>query len=161
MKIKIWIILQFFFLLALLFSMFYLSQLALSFNEKPFGIANDLPSPADRINESSIHIYEDKVVIVIPNSFLVRFAATKSMDPVLDVEANAIEIKPEKPSDLQVGDIISYRSVSGDVIIHRIVKIGDDEKGWYAITKGDNNEYADIEKVRFEQIRGVVIALIY
>ena len=38
---------------------------------------------------------------------------------------------------------------------------GFDNEGWYAITKGDNNVVEDNWKVRFEQIEGIVIGIIY
>lgn len=132
--------------------------------EKPYFFAknNDILSPADHINESLIFVYPDKVVLLIPNSYLARFAATKSMDPVLDVEANAIEIRPYNETEIKPGDIISYRSsLSKELIIHRVIKVGYDEKGWYAIAKGDNNPMHDPEKIRFEQVNGLVVALIY
>jgi uncharacterized protein (UPF0248 family) len=50
--------------------------------------------------------------------------------------------------------------VSG-TIIHRVVKIGQDSEGWYAILKGDNLSQEDPEKVRFDQVQRVVVAIIY
>ncbi len=150
-------------LFAIFVSGFFMYDLIKIQNEKPFSLnVTEIISPKDRIKESDIHLSNDKVVIVIPNSYIARFANTKSMDPVLDIEANAIEIRPSSPEELIVGDIISYKSkISQDVIIHRIVYIGYDDKGWYAIAKGDNNKNPDPEKIRFEQIKGVVVAIIY
>lgn len=121
---------------------------------------NDMPSPHDRIKPAQIKVYDDKIVLEIKKSFLVSFAPTKSMDPVLDVEANAIEIKPESPEDIFVGDIIAYQN-GDEVIVHRVIEVGYDENGWFAITKGDNNPVNDKTKVRFENVRGIVIALVY
>ncbi|MEM2478962.1 MAG: signal peptidase I [Candidatus Pacearchaeota archaeon] len=155
----------------LLFSLILYLMLELNLDpesQKPYFLAknlaknNDILSPGDHINESSILVYPDKVVLLIPNSYLARFAATKSMDPVLDVEANAIEIKPSNETEISPGDIISYRSsLSKELIIHRVIEVGYDEKGWYAIAKGDNNPTHDPEKIRFEQVNGLVVALIY
>ncbi|MEM4397868.1 MAG: hypothetical protein QW757_04570 [Candidatus Woesearchaeota archaeon] len=84
------------------------------------------------------------------------------MDPVIDVGANAIQVIPKTEADIHVGDIISYVSDYADgIIIHRVIEIGYDEKGWYAIAKGDNNQRNDPGKIRFNQIKRVVVAIIY
>ena len=119
-------------------------------------------SPPDRIKESQIHIYEDKVVIDIENARWASFADTNSMDPFLDERSNAIQIIPENPEDIFVGDIISYNSVNFPaIIIHRVIEIREDEQGIYYITKGDNNPRPDPEKVRFNQVRRVLVGIIY
>ena len=119
------------------------------------------PSPSDWIKESQIRVYNHDVILDIQNGIFTSYADTNSMDPLLDETANGIEIHPIK-SKLKVGDIISYRSsLVNAVIIHRITTIGEDTQGTYYIVKGDNNNERDPEKVRFEQIEGVVVALIY
>lgn len=129
--------------------------------EQPFSLtSNELKSPGDWIKESSVKLSKDYVLINISDTRWARFTDTNSMDPVLDADANSIEIRPDSPSELKPGDIISYRSGQG-TIIHRIVETGKDEQGWYAITKGDNNYYTDSEKVRFDDIKGVVVAVLY
>ena len=66
------------------------------------------------------------------------------MDPVLDNGTNAIEVVPQSFDEIGTGDIISYEmeSING-TIIHRVIEIGFDSEGWYAITKGDNLEFQD------------------
>ncbi len=121
-------------------------------------------TPKDRIKESQIKVYRDKIVIELKNAEWSKFKNTGSMKPFLDEKSNAIEIKPNSEKDLQVGDIISYNyneNGKNITIIHRIIKIGYDDKGWYAITKGDNNKEADPKKVRFSQIKRVLVAIIY
>lgn len=122
----------------------------------------DKPSPSDWVNEKQILIYPDKVVILVEGASISTYAPTKSMDPVLDETVNGISIKPTSPEQLKEGDIISFYPYEGSeyLIVHRIIKIGKDEKGWFAITKGDNSFQED-GKVRFEQIKYVLIALIY
>lgn len=131
-------------------------------SEKPQIMANpnDKPSPMDRIPEKDIFVYNDRVVIKLRNPEWSRFLPTKSMVPVFDTGANAIEIVPRKAEDLQVGDIISYESEYG-LIIHRITEIGTDEEGWYAQVQGDNNPDPDPFKIRFDQVRRVVVGIIY
>jgi hypothetical protein len=126
------------------------------------GSAKERHSPSDWIKEEQIKVYKDRVIIEIPDAEWAKFTDTNSMDPVLDKTANAIEIVPKNYDDLKKGDIISYSipNVQG-IIIHRIVETGFDEDGWYAITKGDNVEKNDPLKIRFENIKRVVVAIIY
>ncbi len=42
--------------------------------------------------------------------------------------------------------------------LHRIIEIGTDSQGWYAITKGDHNLYPD-GKIRIGQVKSKVIAV--
>lgn len=120
------------------------------------------PSPADRIKEDQIHVYEDRIVIQVNNAKWAGFTDTNSMDPLLDVESNAIQIVPQSEDEIQVGDIITYQSNLADGrIIHRIILIGNDEKGKYFIAKGDNNPDPDPEKIRFYQIKSILIGVLY
>ncbi len=131
--------------------------------EMPFGISTDVDSPSDRIKEEQIKAYEDKVEINFDRKIrFVKFVDTNSMDPVLDSDTNAVEVFPNSPNEVKRGDIVSYKSSrSVYPVIHRVVQTSMDNDGWYAIVKGDNNPEEDPEKVRFEQINGVVVALFY
>ena len=121
----------------------------------------EMPSPSDWLTDKNIAISGRNVLLSIPNATLVAYANTNSMDPVLDDTAHGIEIPPLKEK-LRVGDIISYRSSTLNVIVvHRIVSIEQDSRGAYYTVQGDNNNAKDPEKVRFEDIEGVVVALIY
>ncbi|MFH1511240.1 MAG: hypothetical protein ABIF10_06105 [Candidatus Woesearchaeota archaeon] len=126
------------------------------------GLPSDRASPHDWIKEDQIHVYSDKVVIDLRNAEWATFTDTKSMDPVIDFRSNAIEVVPAKPEDIHLGDIVSYESkYASGTIIHRVVEIGNDEDGWYCRLKGDNLDDKDPGKVRFGQIRRVVVAVIY
>lgn len=131
--------------------------------EKPLSITdNELASPSNWVKEDQITIYNDYVKINIKNASWARFADTNSMDPLLDKDSNSIKITPKDPSDLQAGDIISYKAeFTTGMVIHRITKIDYDEEGWYATAKGDNNRYNDPDKIRFNQITGVLVGIIY
>jgi len=119
-------------------------------------------SPNNWITEEQIHVFSDRIVLDIKDASWAKFTDTNSMDPLFDINSNTIELKPEKPQDLKVGDIISYYSESMNaLIIHRIIEAGQDSEGDYFITRGDNNAYNDPEKVRFEQVKGVVVGIIY
>lgn len=122
--------------------------------------ATEIDSPGDWIKEEQIKVYQDKVVLQIPQTTGVKFADTNSMDPFLDTGANALEIKPESAEAIKVGDVISYKTKSG-TFIHRVVDVSEDKKGKYFLVKGDNNAMPDLVKVRFTDIEGVLVAVIY
>jgi hypothetical protein len=120
------------------------------------------PSPYDRVKEENIHVYHDKVVIDLASPEWAAFTDTHSMEPVIDASSNAIEIVPKSSDEIHLGDIVSYESeYASGTIIHRIVEIGQDSEGWYCRLKGDNIQSVDPGKVRFDQIRRIVVAIIY
>ena len=132
------------------------------FLDRYFFKNKELNSPSDWIAQQQIHLYDNKVVIDIENPQWAIFTDTNSMDPVIDAGAHAIEIVPESPEQISVGDIVSYKSEYADGnVIHRVVYIGEDEDGWYCKMKGDNNPFEDPGKVRFEQLQRVLVAIIY
>lgn len=127
-----------------------------------FFIPKEVHSPSDHIKEGQIHVYKDKIVLDIPNAIFAKFTDTNSMDPVIDIEAHSFEIIPESTKQIQVGDIISYKPSNFDgFIVHRVINISMDKDGWYAIVKGDNLTEPDPEKVRFEQVQGILVGIIY
>lgn len=133
--------------------------------EKPANelISNAYPArfaPPDRVKENQIHVYEDKIVIELQNARWARFADTDSMIPFLDEGSNALQIEPKSPDEIEIGDIISYE-YEDIVIIHRVIEIGKDNKGVYYIAKGDNNQSPDPLRIRFNQIRRVLVGIIY
>jgi signal peptidase len=68
-----------------------------------------------------------------------------SMEPAIHVGDLAV-VAPAKPTEMMVGDIITYRTAQQpDVVVtHRLIGIGMDEQGRLVFqTKGDANEVAD------------------
>ncbi len=129
--------------------------------ETPLSGAERL-SPSDWISEDQIKVYPDKIVLDVEDAVWARFADTNSMDPFLDAGTNAIEIKPSSASQIKPGDIIAYTTGNfNGTVIHRVIDKGTDGKGTYFIAKGDNNVDADPKKIRFNQIRYVLVAVIY
>lgn len=126
------------------------------------GMPYERSSPGDHVAEEDIHVFNDKVVLNLEEPFWASFTDTNSMDPIIDSNANSIELKPKSAEDISVGDVISFRSqlVEGTVI-HRVIEKGKDDQGDYFITKGDNNPSKDPGRTRFEDINGVVVAIIY
>lgn len=129
--------------------------------EMPLSVVSaERMSPFDHVKESQIHVYKDNIVIDIEDAFWARFADTNSMDPIIDSSSNSIEIKPLDEKQIHVGDMISYK-FGDDLIIHRVVYIGEDADGWYALTKGDNLTEIDPLKIRFDMVKGIVVGVIY
>lgn len=119
-------------------------------------------SPSDWVKENQITVLSNKVILDIKEPYWATFTDTNSMDPVIDVGANTIEIIPESVDQIKPGDIVAYESDYADgIIIHRVSEIGFDKHGWYARMKGDNISWQDPGKVRFEQIKRVVVAIVY
>jgi len=122
------------------------------------------PSPADRLTVNDVHVTNTRVTIdSVPGRVYETaiFTNTNSMDPLIDDGSQAIQIVPKTPEEIKVGDIISYDSGSHGTIIHRVIQISKDDKGWYATVKGDNNPSPDPIKVRFTMIRRVLVGVLY
>lgn len=119
-------------------------------------------SPYDRIEEDQIKVYDSLIILHIEDSELVSLENTNSMDPLIDEDSNVIQIKPQNEEDIHIGDIVSYEDTfTKEIILHRVVAIGEDSKGKYFVLKGDNVNSIDPVKVRFDQIVGVVVAVVY
>ncbi|VVB81393.1 Uncharacterised protein [uncultured archaeon] len=129
--------------------------------EPNYGGPVERPSPSDWIVENQIQMAPDSVTLSIKNPQWAILADTNSMDPVFDAGSHLIQEVPTSKEQIHVGDIVSYNSPMGFTIVHRIIEIGNDEEGWYAIFKGDNNPTADPWKVRWDMVTRVTVAIIY
>jgi hypothetical protein len=120
------------------------------------------PSSSDHIKESQIRVFDNRIVIDVSGATWGRLEPTQSMAPLLDSTANTLHIVPKGPDEIKVGDIISYYvSKDSEPLLHRVIFIGQDEAGWYAIAKGDANDAADPGRIRFDQVRAVLVGIIY
>jgi len=117
-------------------------------------------SPSNWIKEEDITVKNNQVIFNVLNPTWAKFTDTNSMDPFIDEDSHAIEIIPDSPGKIQVGDVISYKTSYG-IIIHRVINKGEDNKGIYYLVQGDNNTIRDPFKVRFDEVQGVVVAVIY
>lgn len=130
------------------------------------GPSRELLSPHDWVSEEQIRVYADKVEIDLSEFGRqlqwATFTDTNSMDPLLDEGTNAIEFIPRGEEDIHIGDVVSYESpYASGPIIHRVIAKGADKDGLYYIVQGDNNPDPDPGKVRFPQIKRVLLAVIY
>ena len=120
--------------------------------------ASSLNAPGDWVKLDQIQVNDDSIVIRVPNASLSSYAATGSMKPALDSSSNGIRIIPNSPEQINVGDIVTYGSEN---IVHRVIEKGTDSQGAWFLTKGDNNNVDDGEKIRFSDIKYVTIGILY
>lgn len=141
----------------------HITETPSQFNSNSLNNRTDqVASPSDWIKEDQIGVYSSRVILDVPDTEWASFTDTHSMEPVLSSRSNAIEIIPKTADEINVGDIVSYQSEYSDgTIIHRVVEKGNDADGIYFIMKGDNNPQADPGKIRFSQVKRLVIAIIY
>lgn len=136
-------------------------QLEKEIESRPvYGVEKD--SPFDHVKTSQVKVLQHKVEIDMKDVMWWNIADTNSMDPLIDIGTTALSVKPVSEQAIHVGDVAFYNSLlAKQTIVHRIVKIGSDEVGWYSKFKGDNLEKIDPEDVRFKQVVGVLIGIIY
>lgn len=120
--------------------------------------------PKNRLTFDNFELYSNEFIITnVPYADTIQvFEATASgsMLPLLYNGSKTIIIRPLE-EDIMVGDIVVYKDNDGTNIIHRLVNKGYDEKGTYYMTKGDNNPSLDPYLIRYENIEGVVIGILY
>jgi hypothetical protein len=115
----------------------------------------------DRINESQIQVFKDRVVIIGSFSWA-SYASTNSMLPLIDGYSNGLYYPIDANSDLRIGDVISFHAPGYDeVIVHRIVDIGVDEEGIWYQTKGDNSKIKDPFKIRRGDMIAVLVGVLW
>ncbi|GEM_PF-520703 len=156
------------FVLVLAEGIFYaasLEDLRIPFSLAGFSISNASDNPktplfhSDFVSEDDILVYPDRVVIKINGASVGRYDDSGSMRPVIDSRVNGIRIKPESENDINVGDIVTFKR-NNQLIVHRVIEKGADDKGIYFITKGDNNDFPD-RKIRIEDIEYLTVGLLY
>ena len=132
--------------------------------EVPFGtgfsiLDEDISAPSDYIGGDDIIVLSDRVILRVSGVTLSSYADSGSMVPVLDEGANGIRVVPRNESEIDVGDIVSYR-MAGFLIVHRVVEKGYDDEGAWFVVKGDANLVGD-GKIRFEDIEYLTIGILY
>ena len=125
-------------------------------------IGEEKESPADRIKDSDVNTFSNSVRIDIKNARWRNYIDSNSMDPLIDKGSTTLEIKPKNANEIKVGDIIAHNVDGYDyAFVHRVIEIGNDEEGAYFITKGDNYWKEYTEKVRFSQVEGIIVGILY
>ncbi|MFA4960891.1 MAG: hypothetical protein WC548_04485 [Candidatus Pacearchaeota archaeon] len=121
--------------------------------------ASQLSAPSDKVSEDEILLYDDQIILKIPNATIAIYEPSGSMIPIFDNKAHGIRIVPNSSDEINVGDIISFRK-SGELLVHRVAEKGMDNEGIYFITKGDANIIKD-EKIRFDDIEYLTIGILW
>lgn len=94
------------------------------------------------------------LIIVIVSNLKIYIVKTGSMEPSLKINEMIFVRNKKKNTKYQVGDIITYiDKETGITITHRIVNIIEDK----IYTKGDYNNYMDINYIEYDDIIGKVI----
>jgi len=120
--------------------------------------------PAERIPLNDIRVTNTGVLIRVPDVHPYLLTDTNSMDPWADNTSKVLAVAPRSEREITVGDIIGYRCstcAEREIILHRVITVASDDTGVYFIAKGDNNPRPDPDRIRFDQIRTIVIGIIY
>ncbi len=98
------------------------------------------------------------VVIIVITNIKIYIVKTGSMEPSLRINEMIIVKNKKKNTKYQIGDIVTYIDrESGMTVTHRIVDIIEDK----IYTKGDYNNYRDINYIKYDDIVGEVIGHTY
>jgi len=121
-------------------------------------------SPNDWVGYDQI-LYDEttrtlKIGGLQPQVIVANVADTGSMDGLLDFGHNVILTDNFEKSKLAVGDIIAYQ-VYTNLVLHRIVEIGNDIQGRWYLTRGDNNIINDPYQLRDANLKYLLIGIIY
>lgn len=84
--------------------------------------------------------------------------ATGSMEPMI-MPGDVIILKKIDPSDVQIGDVITFRR-DNILITHRVVDTIETDNTTLYVTKGDNNSSNDSNPVKPENIKGKLMTVI-
>ncbi|MEM0004003.1 MAG: signal peptidase I [Desulfurococcaceae archaeon] len=85
-----------------------------------------------------------------------------SMLPLLR-EGDIVIIMNVKPSEINTGDVIVFKTFTGTLVIHRVIGITVEDNKYYYVTKGDNNPFPDFthfvdgKGVPYERVVGKVM----
>ncbi len=93
--------------------------------------------------------------------FSIYTIISPSMTPKINVYDTIVNVKVDKPTDIEVGDVITFISTSllttGTTITHRVIAITEEEGQICYQTKGDYNNIADQACAKFNNVIGKVI----
>lgn len=89
------------------------------------------------------------------NTIQLRTVLTGSMADSFP-QGSLIVTRKIAASEVEKGDIITFES-DGDIVTHRVLEIEKNGNNYQFVTKGDNNDIADSEKVADNQLKGRVV----
>ena len=124
-------------------------------------------SPCSRVNFGDVITYTNQVNIQSSDIVKGKVAGTGSMLPAISPSATVLYKKTNNVDDLCLGDIVVYDKTQcnpngiSNTTIHRIVSKDIDDIGIYYTVKGDNNKAIDNCKIRLDDIKLVVVGILY
>jgi hypothetical protein len=104
-----------------------------------------------RIKRESIQVYENAVVIEVYDA---KVNQQDIRDPLVNKDSNIIQIVPSFPESIKEGDIVTYE-INNKIKTNRIEISGNDQDGHYYRVQSEQ------EKIRFKDIKSVVIGILY
>jgi len=123
------------------------------------------PSPKPRTKQEDIHYSESLKVLSVNNVpspvWITTVQDTGSMDGLVDFGNICILTGNVDCDDLIVGDVVVYEPLPYKMTLHRIVEIGQDDRGRYYRTQGDNCTVKDGWILRDSHIKWLLRAVIY
>lgn len=91
-------------------------------------------------------------------AFSIYTIVSPSMVPNIKVYDVIVNTKVDEPTEIQVGDVITFKSTSsltrGMTITHRVTAVEKIDGKYQFITKGDNNPGPDLSPALYENIIG-------
>lgn len=106
----------------------------------------------------SIRIFSQKGDKYAP-PFSIYTIVSASMTPKIKVYDVIINVKAKSPSDINVGDIITFKSTSAFTydmtITHRVIDVQIVNGEYEYITKGDFNEIPDMAPAKYSNVIGI------
>jgi len=92
--------------------------------------------------------------------YRITYVTGNSMSPTLKHhDILIIQIQFFQRNNLGNGTIITFDYTKNFSVCHRIINICDDANGIFYITKGDHNKWPDNQKVRPNNITGIVVGV--
>lgn len=93
--------------------------------------------------------------------FSIYTIISPSMTPKIKVYDTIVNVRVDNPTDIEVGDVITFISTSllttGTTITHRVIAITEEDGQICYQTKGDYNNIADQACARFNNVIGKVV----
>jgi hypothetical protein len=122
------------------------------------------PSP-DYLDITALRWDSDHIVRIWGPDLRLWTPIGTSMSPTVGDGTHHVLTQRVDTDKIVTGSMLVFKApVLTGKVLHRVVAVGNDLEGWYAITRGDNVFYSDIDllgKVREEDIEGVVVGILY
>lgn len=99
------------------------------------------------------------ILLLVPTALGYKSMAviSGSMEPDIPV-GSVVIVKDVMPKNLKTGDVITYQISEGTMVTHRINSIDKDKEE--IVTKGDVNDVADANPVKYDRVIGKMAACI-